>query len=181
MIFLLDRDGVINVDSPGQYVCTPEQWQPIPGSVEAIARLCSLGYQPVVVSNQSGLARGLFTLADLEAIHRKMLQVVEAAGGSIHGIFYCPHLASDKCECRKPGRGMLDAIESEMGQTVQGAALVGDKLSDLLLAVENNCKPILVRTGHGRLTEQALLDGSAGIDIPGLQVFDDLAHAVGSG
>lgn len=176
MLLLLDRDGVINQDAPGQYTCSADDWQAIPGSIEAIARLCSLGYQPVVVTNQSGLGRNLFSLDDLEAMHRKMTNLVDSAGGMIFGIFYCPHLPEQNCLCRKPRRGMLDAIERELGMKTRGALLVGDKISDLLLARDNGCQPMLVRTGHGQLSERTLMQGSADLTIDEVQVFDDLAH-----
>ena len=114
-LIILDRDGVINEDSDA-YIKSVNEWQPIPGSIEAIARLSAAGYSVVVATNQSGLGRGLFDLDDLEAIHNNMCEQVEAAGGHISGIYYCPHLPTEGCECRKPAPGLLDAIAKDFMQ-----------------------------------------------------------------
>lgn len=168
-LVVLDRDGVINEDSPA-YVKSVAEWRPIPGSLEAIARLHEAGFSVVVVSNQSGLARGLFDHAALDAIHAEMVRQIEAVGGRLAGVFFCPHSPADGCDCRKPKPGLLRQAEAELGVSVEGAPLVGDKASDLQLARECGCQPILVRTGKGGATAKEA-------DLAGVRVFDDLAAA----
>jgi len=175
-LIVLDRDGVINEDA-GDYITSAEQWQPIPGSIEAIARLSRAGYSVVVATNQSGLARGLFDLDDLEAMHAKMTGLVEEHGGKLEAVFYCPHHPDEGCKCRKPKTGMLDAIEAEFNTSLQGVPFVGDKLKDLLAGSAKDCAPYLVRSGRGKITEASLQSEG---DMPGLSprqvtVFDDLA------
>ena len=173
-IIVLDRDGVINYDSAG-YVKNVDEWIPLPGSIEAIADLSRAGYQLVVATNQSGLARGLFDLDDLEAMHAKMRALVEDAGGEIAAIFYCPHGPDDDCRCRKPKTGLLDAIEAEFDTSLHECYMVGDKLKDLHAALSKGCKPALVQTGAGAQTLKQLIDNPD----PALAttaVFDDLAQ-----
>ena len=164
-LVIIDRDGVINEDSV-DYIKSVAEWRPIPGSLEAIALLSQAGWSVAVVTNQSGVARGLFDEATLAAIHRHMNDRVRAAGGALAGIYYCPHLPDAGCECRKPRPGMLRALERELGISVRGAPFVGDRLSDIDAAQAVGAKPILVRTGAGAATE-ALLGGR-------VPVFDDL-------
>jgi D-glycero-D-manno-heptose 1,7-bisphosphate phosphatase len=172
-LVLLDRDGVINEDSDA-YVKSVDEWRPIPGSLEAIARLCQAGFTVAVVSNQSGLARGLFDAATLEAIHAEMERQVEAAGGRLAGVFHCPHAPEAGCECRKPRPGLLRQVEAQLGLSVAGATLVGDKPDDLELARRGGCRPVLVRTGKGAATERE------GQGLRGADVFDDLEAVVDS-
>lgn len=182
-LIILDRDGVINQDTGG-YIKSADECVPIPGSVEAIGRLCRAGYTPVVATNQSGLGRGLFDLDDLEAMHAKLTQLVEAEGGALGGIFYCPHRPDDDCKCRKPRTGILDAIEAEFNTSVQGAPFVGDSLRDLLAGQSKGCHPCLVRTGNGAGTEAQLVAGVAAEgEHPALSreqvaIFDNLAAVV---
>ena len=166
---ILDRDGVINHDSP-DYIRTPEQWQPIEGSVEAIAALGAAGFMPVVVSNQSGVGRGLLTAAVLQRIHARMSEAVAAAGGRLGGIYHCPHTPEKGCGCRKPAPGLVRQMERELGYCAQGAPLIGDKKSDLDLARRVGARPILVRTGYGATTLTTL-------DDPAVEVYSDLAEA----
>ncbi len=168
---LLDRDGVINVDSDA-YIKSVDEWQPIPGSIGAIAALSRAGFEIVVVTNQSGLSRGLFGLDELEAMHAKMRALVEEQGGTIGGIYYCPHLPQDNCGCRKPRTGLLDALERDYGCTVAGSVLVGDSMKDVELARRKHCRPVLVRSGNGAKTLAALDPASGDV-----RVFDDLAAA----
>jgi D-glycero-D-manno-heptose 1,7-bisphosphate phosphatase len=147
-LVFLDRDGVINEDS-ADYIKSPDEWVPIAGSLEAIARLSRAGYEIIVVTNQSGLARGLFDEETLAAIHARLRRAVEAVGGRIAGIFHCPHLPESGCDCRKPRPGLIERAESVLGVRAGGAPLVGDKESDLVAARRAGCRPILVRTGHG--------------------------------
>lgn len=150
-LVILDRDGVINFDSPG-YIKSPEEWVPIPGSIEAIARLHRQGFRVYVATNQAGIARGKLTESDLRSIHARMLDEVRAAGGQIAGIEYCPHHPDDHCTCRKPAPGMLLAIERESGIPLKGQPYVGDSLKDIRAAEAAGCAPILVLTGNGAET-----------------------------
>lgn len=168
-LLILDRDGVINEDSP-DYVRSVDQWLPLPGSIEAIAALSRAGFEVVVASNQSGLARGYFSLDELEGMHEKMAGLVEAAGGRLGGVFYCPHHPDDDCDCRKPRTGLLEAIEREYGLSVSGCYFVGDSVKDVECALAKGAIPLLVLTGNGRSASADLL--SRGI---AARVFDDLA------
>lgn len=150
-LIVLDRDGVINHDS-AQFIKSPDEWRPIEGSLEAIARLNQEGYRVVVATNQSGVGRGLFDMATLNAIHAKMHRMLAAAGGRIDAVFFCPHPADSECECRKPRAGMLREIEQRFRVSLAGVPAVGDSLRDLLAAAEVGARPILVRTGKGEKT-----------------------------
>ena len=154
-IVILDRDGVINEDSGG-YVRTPEEWVPIEGSIEAIALLKQKDLRVFVATNQSGIARGLFEKRQLDAIHKKMKNAVERAGGVIEGIVYCPHDESDCCDCRKPRAGLLKQVEVLAGESVKGCPFVGDSLRDIQAAQSGGCEPVLVLTGNGLKTRAAL-------------------------
>jgi len=151
---LLDRDGVINRDSD-EFIKYPEQWLPIDGSLEAIALLNAHGYQVVVVTNQSGIARGLFDEAMLEKIHAKMRRLVQEKGGAIAAIYYCPHGPDSDCDCRKPKAGLLKDFAADFNADLTTIAVVGDSLRDLQAAEAVGAQPILVKTGKGR---QTLLD-----------------------
>jgi len=175
-LIILDRDGVINQDSD-TYIKSADEWLPIPGSIDAIARLSGAGYNVAVATNQSGLARGLFDLDDLEAIHDKMRELVEAAGGHIAGIYYCPHLPTAGCSCRKPAPGLLDAISEDFSTSLTNVVFIGDSLKDLQAGVERQCLPILLRTGKGAAYESQLAD-EANEQVRNTQVHDDLASAV---
>lgn len=170
-LIILDRDGVINEDS-GACIKSPDEWQPIPGSVEAIARLTHSGYRIVVVTNQSGVARGLYDLDTLTRIHDKMHRLVMKAGGQIEAVFYCPHGPDDNCECRKPKPGMFHDIGRRLNCDLEGVPAVGDSLRDLQAAQAAGARPILVRTGKGLRT---LKNPDA---LVGTDVFDDLSAVV---
>jgi D-glycero-D-manno-heptose 1,7-bisphosphate phosphatase len=169
-LVILDRDGVINYDSEA-YIKSPDEWRPLPGSLEAIAALTAHGRRVVVVSNQSGVGRGLFSEAVLAAIHAKMIGAIEAAGGTVSGVYYCPHRPEDKCSCRKPAPGMLKQIARDFGRALTGVPFVGDKVSDVRAGEAVGARPILVRTGSGRVAAAELRDRS-------IEVYDDLAAAV---
>ena len=169
---MIDRDGVINEDS-GDFIKSVAEWRPIAGSLEAIAALHRAGWRVVVVTNQSGIGRGLYDEAALASIHRHMLAQVRAAGGDLAGVYYCPHLPEDNCECRKPRPGMFRALERELNVSVTGAPYIGDRLSDIEAAEGIGARPMLVRTGTGAATEQLL-----GTHV--VAVFDDLAAAARS-
>jgi D-glycero-D-manno-heptose 1,7-bisphosphate phosphatase len=175
-LVILDRDGVINFDSD-QFIKSPEEWRPIPGSVEAIARLTQAGYRVVVATNQSGVGRGLFDMTTLSAIHDKMHRAVSQAGGRIEAVFYCPHAADSTCACRKPNPGMLVDIGERFNTPLDGVPTVGDSLRDLQAAVAVRARPILVLTGKGTRTRDA-----GGLP-EGTEVFADLpavAQALGA-
>jgi D-glycero-D-manno-heptose 1,7-bisphosphate phosphatase len=170
-LVILDRDGVINTDSD-QFIKTPDEWKPLPGSLEAIARLTHSGFRVVVCSNQSGVGRGLLDMAALNAINDKMYKALAPLGGRIDALFYCPHPAEANCACRKPRPGMFQDIAKRFNVTLAGVPSVGDSLRDMQASAAAGCQPILVLTGKGRKT-------LAAGDLPeGTQVFDDLAAAV---
>lgn len=170
-LIILDRDGVINFDSD-QFVKSPAEWRPIPGSLEAIARLTHTGFRVVVATNQSGIGRGLFDMATLNAIHEKMHRMVGQLGGRIDAVFYCPCTADSNCECRKPKPGMLREVSQRLGVDLDGVPSIGDSLRDLQAAQAAGALPILVLTGKGRDTQ------SKGGLPPNTQVYADLAEAV---
>jgi len=151
-LIILDRDGVINFDSD-QFIKSPEEWKPIPGSLEAIARLCQADYRVVVATNQSGIGRGLFDMPTLNAIHDKMHKACAVAGGRIDAVFFCPHTNDSNCGCRKPKTGMLEEIATRYGISLKGVPAVGDSLRDLEMAVRMEAQPILVLTGKGSKTQ----------------------------
>ncbi len=174
-VVVLDRDGVINEDSAA-FVKSPDEWIPLPGSIEAIAELSRAGYRVVLATNQSGLARGLFDRATLEAIHQKMRRHVARHGGELAGIFFCPHGPDEICDCRKPATGMLHQIEAQFGLSLRGCWFVGDSLRDLQAGRKHGCRPVLVRTGNGGATEKVLYDHA----LADVLVFDDLRQAAGA-
>ncbi len=159
-LVILDRDGVINTDSP-DYIKSPAEWHAIPGSLEAIARLHRAGYLVYVATNQAGIARKKFTLTDLAAIHQKMLDSVREHGGVIDGIVFCPHHPMDACSCRKPLPGMLLEICERSLTAPQSAVFVGDSEKDLVAAEAAGCSPILVLTGNGKATHESRPDVKA--------------------
>jgi len=170
-LIILDRDGVINFDS-AQFIKSPDEWKPIPGSLEAIARLNQAGFRVVLATNQSGVGRGLFDMATLNAIHDKMHKMVGQAGGRIDALFYCPHAADSSCECRKPKPGMMHEIARRFNVSLAGVPAIGDSLRDLEAAAAVGAQPILVLTGKGAKTQ------AAGGLPEGTLVFADMAEAV---
>lgn len=171
-VVILDRDGVINHDSPN-YIKSAKEWRPIVGSLEAIARLAHAEYRVFVVSNQSGIGRHLFDYEDLFSIHDKMIRMVYELGGRIDGIFFCPHTPQDNCDCRKPKPGLLEQIGQRLQIDTSGLPFIGDSSSDLYAALAVGAQPMLVRTGNGAATETQL-DGELS-DTP---VYKDLAALV---
>lgn len=172
MLILLDRDGVINQDSD-EYIKTPDEWIPIPGSLEAIARLNHAGHQVVVVTNQSGIARGFYTEEMLGKIHQKMHDMLAEVGGHVDGIFYCPHHPDAGCECRKPKPGLLYQVADALQVDVSQGLMVGDARRDIECAHAVGCQAVLVRTGKGTRTLVSHPEWAAGV-----LVFDDLAAVV---
>ncbi len=170
-LVILDRDGVINVDSD-KFIKNPAEWKPIVGSLEAIAKLNHMGYRVVVASNQSGIGRGLFDMGALNAINEKIYRALAHVGGRIDALFFCPHAADSNCECRKPRSGMFVDIGQRFNVNLTDVPAVGDSLRDLQAASMVGAKPILVLTGKGKNTQ-------AGGELPeNTLVFPDLAHAV---
>ena len=147
-LVILDRDGTINVDSD-EYVKSADEWMPLPGALEAIARLNHAGWHVVVATNQSGLGRGLFDLGALNAMHAKMHKLLAAMGARVDAVFFCPHGPEDACQCRKPLPGLFEQIGERFGVDLRGVPTVGDSLRDLQAGVAAGCEPHLVLTGKG--------------------------------
>lgn len=173
-LIILDRDGVINRDSR-DFVKSAREWVPLPGSIDAIARLCRAGFTVTVASNQSGLARGLFDRRALYAMHRKLRRLVAKAGGQVERIVICPHGPDDGCSCRKPEPDLLLRLGRYYRTELAGVPAIGDSLRDLEAAARAGARPVLVRTGNGMKTEAQL-----GRAFPNVDVFDDLAAATTS-
>jgi D-glycero-D-manno-heptose 1,7-bisphosphate phosphatase len=172
-LVILDRDGVINHDSDS-YIKAPDEWRPIAGSLEAIARLNHAGYHVVLATNQSGVGRGLFEVSTLNAIHDKMHRALSQIGGRVDAIFFCPHGNDAGCACRKPKAGLFEEIARRFNVDLRGVPAVGDALRDLQASVAVGAAPILVLTGKGEKTREA-----GGLP-EGTQIFADLAEAVRS-
>ena len=178
-LVILDRDGTINEDRD-DYVKSPDEWVPIPGALEAIARLNHAGWHTVIATNQSGLARGLFDMAALNAIHARMNRELAALGGRIDAVFFCPHGPDDGCRCRKPLPGLIEMIAERYGMDLREVHLVGDSLRDLQAGVAVGCRSHLVRTGKAAELDAVQLEALLR-DVPGARVHADLAafaHAV---
>ena len=155
-LVILDRDGTINHDS-AEFIKCADEWHALPGALEAIARLNHAGWHVVLATNQSGLGRGLFDMAALNAVHSHMLKTLAAAGGRIDAIFYCPHAPDEGCSCRKPAPGLLHQIQERYGIDLKGVPYVGDSLRDMQAAHAAGCAPHLVLTGrHPDVQGQAL-------------------------
>jgi len=150
-LVILDRDGVINLDSP-HFIKTPQEWIPIPGSLEAIAKLCQHDYRVTIATNQSGLARGIFNMDMLHQIHHKMLEAINTIGGEIEVVAFCPHHPDEDCECRKPKPGLILDILNRTQVDAKDAIVVGDSLRDLQAGLAAGCSSYLVRTGNGEAT-----------------------------
>lgn len=170
-IIILDRDGVVNFDSL-HYIKNPDEWHAIPGSLEAIADLNRAGFQVVIATNQSGIARGFYDIATLHEIHKKMHQQLEKVGGRIDDVLFCPHLPSDHCDCRKPQPGLLLQIQKKYQIDLTHVFFIGDKLSDVQAARAVGCKPLLVMTALEKLDVENMQEIK---DVPW---FVDLSAAV---
>lgn len=170
-LIILDRDGVINHDSDF-YIKSPEEWSPIAGSLEAIAKLNQAGYTVAVATNQSGVGRGFYDLATLEKIHTKMQNALKTLGGKIDKIFFCPHIPDENCNCRKPKSGLYQQIAQHYNCSLVDVPAIGDSLRDIQAAQIEKCYPILVLTGNGVKTL------AQNKDLQGVTIFPDLAAAV---
>lgn len=170
-LVILDRDGVINADSD-DYIKNPDEWVPLPGSIEAIAQLKAAGWRVAVATNQSGLGRGLFDAAALQAMHEKMARLLRVHGAALDALVWCPHAPGQGCACRKPLPGLFHDIAQHLNCSLNGVMAIGDSLRDLQAAAAVGAVPVLVLTGKGQRT----LD--AGHLPPGTRVYADLAAAV---
>ena len=166
-LLILDRDGVINYDSDA-YIKSVEEWIPLPGAIEAIAQLSKAGWTVAVATNQSGIARGYYDVATLEAMHERLRALVAEQGGEVGIIVYCPHGPDEGCACRKPKPGMLHTIAGHYGAALAECCFVGDSLGDLQAAQAVDSQPVLVKTGKGLLTLAKQLPVNT-------LIFDDLA------
>jgi D-glycero-D-manno-heptose 1,7-bisphosphate phosphatase len=168
-LVILDRDGVINHDSD-EFVKAPSEWQPIDGSIEAIAELSNAGFTVAVATNQSGVGRKLIDMPTLEAIHRKMRQAVTDAGGDLGRIVFCPHHPDDNCDCRKPRPGLLNKLARQYGVPINGVPMIGDSERDIAAATAVSGRPILVLTGNGQNTAAVLAEKNEEVETyPDLQ------------
>ena len=166
-LLILDRDGVINYDSDA-YIKSVEEWIPLPGSIEAIAQLSKAGWTVAIATNQSGIARGYYDIATLEAMHARLRALVAEQGGEVGLVVYCPHGPDEGCDCRKPKPGMLKIIAEHYKVPLAGIWFVGDSLGDLEAAKAVESQPVLVKTGKGEKTQAKNLP-------VGTLIFDDLA------
>jgi D-glycero-D-manno-heptose 1,7-bisphosphate phosphatase len=176
-LIILDRDGVINHDSDN-YIKSPDEWQPIDGSLAAIARLTHAGWSVAVATNQSGIERGLFDINTLHAIHAKMSDAVSDVGGRIDGIFFCPHAPNSGCHCRKPATGLYQDIAARFGKSLSSVPVVGDSLRDLQAGHAMGCATFLVKTGKGMKTLAAAKADPAKALPPNTVILDDLSAVV---
>ena len=172
-LVILDRDGVINKDS-STFIKSPEEWIPIKGSLEAIARLSQAGYEVVIITNQSGVGRGLFSADMLAQIHVRMIDYVQQYGGKIQSVLFCPHHPNDGCECRKPLDGLYQELASRLNVNYSGVYSVGDSVRDLLAAKKAGASPVLVKTGNGRKSLKKIANEPQH-ELDGTLVFDNLA------
>ena len=166
---ILDRDGVINFDSL-DYIKTPDEWVPIPRSIEAIKKLCDEGYQIIIITNQSGIDRGIIQYNDFIDINTKMINEIDKVGGAISAILYCPTLPSVKNKYRKPGSGMFEEISERLNFSLKSCFSIGDSPRDIIASINAECKPLGVRTGNG-----SKISDDSSLNIP---MFDDLYEAV---
>ncbi|MCB1827654.1 MAG: D-glycero-beta-D-manno-heptose 1,7-bisphosphate 7-phosphatase [Coxiellaceae bacterium] len=174
MLIIMDRDGVINQDSP-DYIKSSKEWQPIPHSLNAITRLNHAGHQVVVATNQSGVGRGYYSLETLKSIHQKMHDELSAVGGHLDGVYFCPHAPDEGCECRKPKPGMLLQIAKDFNADLKRAYFIGDSIRDMQAAQSVGALPILVRTGNGEKTEREHQS-----DLRHIPIYADLSEVVGA-
>jgi D-glycero-D-manno-heptose 1,7-bisphosphate phosphatase len=170
-LIILDRDGTLNAPRD-DFVTSPTDWEPLPGALEAVARLNQAGWRVVIASNQSGLGRGLLDMASLNAIHTKMNKALAAVGGRVEAVFLCPHTPDDACHCRKPSPGLFEQIAERFGLSLQGVPAAGDSVRDAVAAAAVGCEPHLLLTGNS----EACRDGPLPPGLPpATQVHRDLA------
>jgi D-glycero-D-manno-heptose 1,7-bisphosphate phosphatase len=175
-LVILGRDGILNVYRE-DHVKAPDEWQPIAGALEAVARLNHAGWHTVVATNQSGIGRGMIDMASVNAVHQRMMQRLAEVGGRLDAVFFCPHTPEDKCDCRKPKPGLMLQIARRYGIDLRTVPMVSDTLRDLQAAHAANCEPHLVRTGRaGALTDAQVVEIVQ--QVPSTEVHDDLSDFV---
>lgn len=172
-LVIVGRDGVLN-EFRTDHVKAPQEWVPIPGALEAIARLHQAGWHVVVATNQSGIGRGMIDMATINAVHQHMIRLLAAAGGRIDALFFCPHAPEDACVCRKPLPGLMHEIGRRFGVELSQVPMVGDTLRDLQAAQSAGCRPHLVRSGRCAGLDDAQVQAIAAA-VPGTRVHADLA------
>ena len=180
-LVITGRDGILNVFR-NDHVKAPEEWQPIPGALEAVARLNHAGWHVVVATNQSGIGRGMIDMTSVNAVHQHMMKLLSEKGGRIDAVFFCPHTSTEQCECRKPAPGLMRDIGERYGVELRTVPMVGDTLRDLEAARAAGCPPHLVRTGRAGVTDDATIAQWLEA-VPGTIVHQDMAafaeHLVG--
>lgn len=169
---ILDRDGVINYESV-EYIKSPAEWLPIPGSLEAIAQLNRAGFRVLIATNQSGVARGYYDIDMLDSIHEKLMRELAAVGGYVEEIFFCPHHPDEKCPCRKPRPGLIHRMQEKYPLQLQETFFIGDSYVDMQVALSMGCRPILVMSGNGRVVAEKYAE-----ELQAVPKFADLACAV---
>ena len=172
-LVILGRDGILN-EFRDDHVKAPEEWYPIPGALEAVSRLNHAGWHAVVATNQSGIGRGMIDMASVNAVHADMLKQLQAVGGRIDAVFFCPHTPEDQCDCRKPLPGLMRDIGKRYGIDLKHVPLVGDTLRDLQAAQAAGCEPHLIRSGRASVLGPELVELMVD-QVPGTRVHDDLA------
>jgi D-glycero-D-manno-heptose 1,7-bisphosphate phosphatase len=175
-LVILGRDGILNVYRE-DHVKSPDEWQPVPGALEAVARLNHAGWHAVVATNQSGIGRGMIDMASVNAVHLHMMQRLIAVGGRIDAVFFCPHTPEENCDCRKPKPGLMRQIALRYGIDLRTVPMVCDTVRDLLAAQAAGCEPHLVLSGRAAgLGEAGLIDVVA--QVPSTEVHQDLGGFV---
>ena len=173
-LIILGRDGILN-EFREDHIKSPEEWVPVPGALEAVARLNHAGWHVVVATNQSGIGRGMIDMAAVNAVHAHMLRALQALGGRIDAVFFCPHTPDDGCDCRKPLPGMAREIGRRYGVDLRQVPMVGETLRDLQAARAAGCEPHLVRSGRAKALDAAQL-ASLLEQVPGTFVHSDLGE-----
>lgn len=177
-LVILDRDGVINRLRP-RGVASPDEWEALPGALDAIAQLCRADYRVAIITNQSGIGRGRYSINTLNQIHRKMLDDLQPRGGDISAVFFCPHAPDAGCDCRKPKPGLFIELAERLRCNLGKVCAVGDSLRDLQAARAAGARPALVETGNGMDTAAAIRDGDGdAAEFAGVPVYADLAGFV---
>ena len=180
-LIIIGRDGILNRFRP-DHVKEPDEWEPIPGALEAVARLNHAGWHVVVATNQSGIGRGMIDMTSVNAVHQHMMKLLADKGGRLDAVFFCPHAATEQCECRKPAPGLMRDIGERYGVDLANVPMVCDTLRDLEAAHAAGCAPHLVRTGRAAVADEATIAQWLR-SVPGTTVHADMAafaiHLVG--
>jgi D-glycero-D-manno-heptose 1,7-bisphosphate phosphatase len=171
-LIILGRDGTLN-EYRDDHVKAPEEWVPVPGALEALARLNHAGWHAVVATNQAGIGRGMIDMASINAVHQRMIKLAQGAGARIDAVFFCPHTPEEHCDCRKPMPGMMREIGSRFGVDLRHVPLVSDTLRDMQAAQAAGCEPHLVQSGRARKLDATQLQHVVA-QVPGMHVHRDL-------